>query len=404
MLTTFRRHLNHCGHPRQDRSYRRCHCPIHVEGKLGKDFIRKALGTTNWELAQRQVSEAEARGRWDAPEEKRMVTVADAIADFLRDAEHGRRLSPKTLEKYELLLRQLKEFAASKGIRFLKEFDVTLIREFREGWRATRDADLKLEERVGRARPLAARTALKRLESLRAFFRFAVDSQWADKNPAKQIQAPKPRETQKLPFSPAEIERIYAACLQVNLEWGVHNDPLPITNDKLLTFTLLLRHSGLRIGDAVMLTVDRIFDDQKLYLYTQKGTGTHVCVPLPPALIDRLKRLPLRHGRYFFLGPESMNVDAIAEVWRRKLHRAFVKAGVLNGHPHRFRHTFAVELLKAGAKLENVAMLLGHSSIRITERHYAAWVRDRQELLEAEVAKTWGVFGVIDGGRKTGTK
>ena len=115
MLKIFRRHLRQCGHPRQDRNYRRCHCPISVEGKLGKDFIRKALGTTNWELAQRQVSEAEARGRWDAPEEKRMVTVADAVADFLRDAEHGRRLSPKTLEKYELLLRQLKEFAASKG-------------------------------------------------------------------------------------------------------------------------------------------------------------------------------------------------------------------------------------------------------------------------------------------------
>jgi integrase len=403
MLTIFRRHLKRCGHPREDRSYRRCHCPIHVEGKIGNDFIRKALGTGNWELAQRRVSEAEARGSWDAPDEKPAVTVVDGVAEFMRDAEHGRRLSSKTTEKYELLLRQLKEFAESKGLRFLKEFDVTLIREFREGWRATRDADLKVEARVGRPRPLGARTAMKRLELLRAFFRFAVDSQWTDTNPAKQIQAPKPKETQKLPFSPAEIERIYAACLEVNLEWGVHDDPFPITNDKLLTFAFLLRHSGLRIGDAVMLTVDRIWDDQKLYLYTQKGTGTHVCVPLPPALIARLKGLPLRHGRYFFLGPESMNVDAAAEVWRRKLHRVFVKATVLNGHPHRFRHTFAVELLKAGTKLENVAMLLGHSSARITERHYAAWVKDRQELLEAELAKTWNTFGVIEGGRKTGT-
>jgi hypothetical protein len=107
MLTLFRGHLNHCGPPRQDRSYRRCHCPIHVEGKLGKDFIRKAVGTTSWELAQRQESEAEARGQWEAPEETQTVNVADAVAKFLRDAEHGRRLSPKTIEKYALLLRQL---------------------------------------------------------------------------------------------------------------------------------------------------------------------------------------------------------------------------------------------------------------------------------------------------------
>jgi integrase len=34
-------------------------------------------------------------------------------------------------------------------------------------------------------------------------------------------------------------------------------------------------------------------------------------------------------------------------------------------------------------------ILLGHASVKITERHYAPWVKARQEQLEAEVRKMW---------------
>ena len=56
---------------------------------------------------------------------------------------------------------------------------------------------------------------------------------------------------------------------------------------------------------------------------------------------------------------------------------------------HRFRDTFATELLLSGVPLERVSILLGHSSIRITERHYSPWVRSRQEQLERDVRGTW---------------
>jgi hypothetical protein len=39
--------------------------------------------------------------------------------------------------------------------------------------------------------------------------------------------------------------------------------------------------------------------------------------------------------------------------------------------------------------MERVSVLLGHSSIKVTERHCSPWVRDRQEQLEAEVRRTW---------------
>jgi len=48
-----------------------------------------------------------------------------------------------------------------------------------------------------------------------------------------------------------------------------------------------------------------------------------------------------------------------------------------------------VEMLLAGVPLDQVSMLLGHSSVKITEKHYAPWVRARQQQLEDSVRKAW---------------
>ena len=72
MLSVFRLHTKGCsaGRPRLDRGFKKCKCPIHVEGKCGDAFIRKSLGTTSWQRAQQRVLEAEARGSWEPlPEE-----------------------------------------------------------------------------------------------------------------------------------------------------------------------------------------------------------------------------------------------------------------------------------------------------------------------------------------------
>jgi integrase/recombinase XerD len=56
------------------------------------------------------------------------------------------------------------------------------------------------------------------------------------------------------------------------------------------------------------------------------------------------------------------------------------------------RDTFAVEMLLAGVPLEQVSILLGHKSVKITEKHYAPWVKARQEQLAANVRKAWNSF------------
>ena len=75
-----------------------------------------------------------------------------------------------------------------------------------------------------------------------------------------------------------------------------------------------------------------------------------------------------------------------------QIKTAFDAAGIRSkGHmvSHRLRATFAVDLLTKGVPLEHVSKLLGHKSVTTTERHYAKWVKGRQDRLDALVSATW---------------
>lgn len=84
--------------------------------------------------------------------------------------------------------------------------------------------------------------------------------------------------------------------------------------------------------------------------------------------------------------------------WQRSFRRLFKITNItkLDGtrkrcFPHMFRDTFAIELLLAGVPIDQVSILLGYSSVKITERHYLPWVKSRQEQLEASVRQSWPV-------------
>jgi len=151
---------------------------------------------------------------------------------------------------------------------------------------------------------------------------------------------------------------------------------------------MLLRHSGLRIQDAACLERSRLKDD-KLFLYTQK-TGTPVNCPLPPETVKALEGLRNERTEYFFWDGQSER-ETTVKSWNRVFQKLFstTEPPIAGGHAHRFRDTFAISLLLKGVELSHVSILLGHSSVRITERHYSPWVKARQELLEADVRRTW---------------
>ena len=143
---------------------------------------------------------------------------------------------------------------------------------------------------------------------------------------------------------------------------------------RLKALALLLRFSGLRIADAVTLTRHRIQDDV-LTLRTAK-TGTDVQVALPHECLDALNALGA--NEYFFWSGLSTKKSCVGD-YQRAFKRLYELAEVKNGHAHRWRDTFAVELLLAGTAIEDVSALLGHQSVRITERHYSPWVTARRD-------------------------
>lgn len=349
MLTIFRRHLAACPFKAKGWKHRTCRCPISVQGTLRGEKIRRALDITSWEAAQRTVREWESLGGLTGE----AVTVETASAKYLKDCE-ARNLKEATLVlRRRFLERQLIPWCEDKGFRFVGSLGIEELRQFRESWTCE---------------PI---TALKRLERLRHFFRFVQESGWVKENPARLLHPPKVSTKPTMPFSPEEMGRIVEAC-----------GKYPYQPERMKAFVLTLRYSGLRLGDAVGLERSRL-EKGRLLLRTAK-TGTLVYVPLPPHVGKMLEALP---DRFFWNGGGTLK--SAMTVWDRSLRTLFKLAKVEDGHAHRFRHTFAVELLTKNVSMETVSVLLGHTSLRITEKHYAAFSKSRQVALEDAVKKAW---------------
>ena len=186
-----------------------------------------------------------------------------------------------------------------------------------------------------------------------------------------------------LPYDQDQQIRILAACDRYPDSYGRVGQP---NAKRLHALVLLLRYSGLRIGDATSCPVERLQGD-RLLLRMHK-TGQPVYVKLPDFVVEALNSIPRSSESYWFWSGVG-KVDNNTETWRRKLKRLFAVAGIKDAHPHRFRDTFSVELLNAGVPIEQVSVLLGHSSVRITEQHYAPWVKSRQEKLDADLERAW---------------
>ncbi len=353
MITIFRRHLASCKY--RSRRYKGCSCPIAAEGRLHGEYIRKSLDIRNWESAQKIVRE------WEAGNKAAAVTVKEACKRWIADCE-ARKLKHVTLRKYRHLQ---KELEGRFGEHVVSALGVNDIREMRESWK------------------LSGVTTGKRLELVRSFFSFCMASGWSG-NPAKMVKAPQVNQNPTMPFSKTEFEKIMWA-LEVYCE--KHPQSPPDTQKKLRALILLMRYSGVRISDAVALTEDRI-KAGRLFLYQAK-TGVPVHIPLPAEVLNALSDCEEPSARYFWPGG---SLKTWTTEWQARLKKVAVIAGVADhrGFAHRLRDTFSVELLQNGVPLETVSLLLGHTDIRTTQKHYAPWVKSRQDTLERAVKATWG--------------
>jgi site-specific recombinase XerD len=120
----------------------------------------------------------------------------------------------------------------------------------------------------------------------------------------------------------------------------------------------------------------------------QTKTNVDVRVPVPPEVITALGQCPRSSREYFFWSGESTILSRVGD-WHRSLSTLFELAGIKDAHSHKLRHLFSVSLLAKGVPLETVSILLGHKSIRVTERYYSAFVPARRTSIEEAVKSTW---------------
>ncbi len=149
------------------------------------------------------------------------------------------------------------------------------------------------------------------------------------------------------------------------------------------SLVLIFFWSGLRLNEIATLRLPEV-DTNALLITVRSGKGGKdrivPCSPqLPSALLTYLYHRPLWSGEELFLsnnGAGGVRGVITGDGVRQMLKRRCRNAGMTYYHPHAWRHGFAMAFLNAGAEMSSVSAMLGHSSVKITEKVYAHWLTD----------------------------
>lgn len=363
LVTIFVRHSDGCKYS-GDEFDKRCRCRKHFRwSRNGKQF-RRTAGTRSWteaEQAKRNL-EDQLAGRETRADAKDLQAGIDV---FLED-KRVQGITDGVIAKYTRELERLREYCEGKGVFTVQGLTRDLLSGFAATWPNTYESSQTRS--MVRAR-------------CRSFLRYCYESQWLARIPAlPNIQV---EELPTLPLSADEYQRLLDAV-------EIFTDP--VRQQRVRALVQLMRWSGLSVRDALTLersAIHRNAKDLYLVVTSRQKTGTHVSVPLPPAIALEVLSVANEDKRFLFWDGES----DIVKTWTKYFISPLFKAAKIERGgtmmSHRLRDTFAVDLLEKGVPLEEVSKLLGHESIKTTERHYAKWVQGRQDRLNTLVVGTW---------------
>ena len=370
IITIFVRHSLGCPHT-GDEFYKRCSCWKHLRWSYQGKQYRKATKKKTWAGAERVKREVELSYEMvgKPAEPNRPPMVRQAIDTFIRDKQ-GQNLNHAVLGKYRRELGRFRDFCEQRGKFYIAEVGLADLTDFRLTWDSEYPSSI---------------TRQKVQERLRAFFRYALHAGFIQRNPAVAMSAIKAEQAPTLPLTPDQFKKLLEAVPKAF--------PDATKAARIRALIRCMRYSALAIGDAVCLERSKIQHDPGKNLTrivtSRAKTGVDVSVPIPPDVAQELLTVANGNPRYVFWQTGNGQPETAVKSWRKDLRLVFEKAGIVEGHPHQLRDTAAVEWLNAGIPLEEVSRLLGHSSIRTTEKHYAPWVKSRQNRLDSLVVATW---------------
>jgi len=374
IVTIFVRHSQDCRH-KDDESWKKCRCPKHLRWTHSGRQYRQAARTRSWEQAEKAKRRVEDQFRAAGGnavgaariEAKSHKTIERSIELFISD-KRSQGMDAGVLKKYERELGRFKDFMSGQSKFFPHEIALEDLTEFRSGWDETYPSST---------------TRQKVQERLRGFLRYCYEARYIDRIPKLS-----PIKVDELPTLPLEDDQ-YERLLQTIPKEFTQAEKAK----KVRSLVQLMRHSGLAIRDAVTLERNEIQRDHKKKIHrivtNRQKTGTHVSVPIPPHVAKEVLSVLNGHPRYVFWNTGTGKEQSAVTNWQHDLRAVFRAAGFPEGHPHQLRDTFAAGLLKKGVPMEEVSKLLGHGSIKTTEKYYAKWNPARQDRLDALVIGTW---------------
>jgi len=370
IITIFVRHDADCKHA-EEPFYKQCGCWKHLRWTYNGQQYRRATKSKTWAGAEdvKRDVELSYQSVGKPAESDRPPMVRQAVETFIRDKQ-GQNLSTGVIGKFRRELGRLVDFAEHKRKFYLPEITLPDLTEFRSSW------DAEYPSSITRQRVQAR---------LRAFFRYAHSAGFTQRNPAVDMSAIKVKQVPTLPLTDRQFNKL--------LETIPEEFPDAARAAKVRALIRCMRYSGLAIRDAVCLERAKIqYDPHKRVtriVTARAKTGVDVSVPIPPDVAKELLGVQNGDPRYVFWQTGNGKPESAVTNWQHDLRAVFRKAGMPKGHPHQLRDTAAVAWLNAGIPLEEVSRLLGHSSIRTTEKHYAPWVKSRQDRLDSLVMAAW---------------
>jgi integrase/recombinase XerD len=368
-ITIFVRHSPDCKY-REDETWRRCNCRKHLRWTHDGKQYRRSANTRSWEQAERErrtLEEGFEAGAKPTQVTDDRKTVDRAIELFLLEKK-TEGVKPGVLGKYERELGRLKDFLQKRSKFFPSDITKELLTEYRATWDALYPSSATRQQVQAR---------------VRRFLRFCDDAHYLERIP--KLSPIKVDVPPTMPLSQAEYQKLLA------------NVPKQFSGDKarrVKALIQLMRYSGLAIRDAVTLERGELVHDTKKKLHrvatARQKTGTPVSVPVPQAIAAEVLSIANGNPRYLFWNGGGLETSAVTN-WQHDLRTLFrATFGEKTAFtPHCLRDTFAVEMLSAGIPLEEVSKLLGHTSVKTTEKSYAPWVRARQDRLDSLVVATW---------------
>ncbi|MFI3293183.1 MAG: tyrosine-type recombinase/integrase [Rikenellaceae bacterium] len=276
------------------------------------------------------------------------------IARFLTYIESEMRYSPLTLRNYK---RDLELFLQWLGVTE-EEFDPSQISQtdIRE-WIVDR-----MDSGV-----VAPVTLNRELSTLRSFFKWALSVEVITRNPTIGVVALKC--SKKLPaFIPeSKMNRVN----ELSLDKSDSDEVRELRNGLII---LLFYSTGIRSAELVAVDIKDFSDDFNTLKIRGKG-GKERLVPIMKSVrqiillyMSKIKHEKICNSPHFplFLSSkgERLSANMVYRIVRKDLSQAGVQG---RKSPHVLRHTFATQLLNAGADMREIQEILGHSSLQSTQ-------------------------------------